>query len=384
MHYRILFAFFLALTFSSCLNKPQTPKGIVIEMYSPDLPDTTDVYIVGSIDELGNWNPNQVKMRKLDNHRWHFCIQDDVPDLIEYKFTLGSWEKEAAGANGLPLQNFILKPKGDTLVKHDIYFWLDGQPRVVGGQISGNVEYLGQMQGEGILDRDVIVLLPNDYESNIEKQYPVLYMHDGQNLFDPTTSSFGVDWEIDETLDSLSKLGTVEIPIVVGIYNTNERTADYTIGKQSQDYMRFVVETVKPFIDKKYRTLTDAKNTAVGGSSYGGLIAFRLAWEYPHVFSKAFCLSPAFKVQNIDYVQNVLDYTGDRKDLTFYIDNGGVGLEEQLQPGIDDMLEALEARGYKKDKDFFYITDKKARHFESDWAKRMPNAFLLMYKLNSD
>ncbi|RLD37440.1 MAG: histidine kinase, partial [Bacteroidetes bacterium] len=289
-----------------------------------------------------------------------------------------------AGANGLPLQNFILKPKGDTLVKHDIYFWLDGQPRVVGGQISGNVEYLGQMHGDGILDRDVIVLLPNDYESNTEKQYPVLYMHDGQNLFDPTTSSFGVDWQIDETLDSLSKLGTVEIPIVVGIYNTNERTADYTIGKQSQDYMRFVVETVKPFIDKKYCTLTDAKNTAVGGSSYGGLISFKMAWEYPHIFSKAFCLSPAFKVQNIDYVQNVLDYKGERKNLTFYIDNGGIGLEEQLQPGIDDMLEALEVRGYKKDKDFFYITDKKARHFESDWAKRMPNAFLLMYKLNSN
>ena len=248
----------------------------------------------------------------------------------------------------------------------------------MGGQISGNVEYLGQMHGDGILDRDVIVLLPNDYESNIEKQYPVLYMHDGQNLFDPTTSSFGVDWQIDETLDSLEKLGAIEIPIVVGIYNTSERTADYTIGKQSQDYMRFVVETVKPFIDKKYRTLTDAKNTAVGGSSYGGLISFKMAWEYPHIFSKAFCLSPAFKVQNIDYVQNVLDYKGERKNLTFYIDNGGIGLEEQLQPGIDDMLEALEVRGYN----FFYITDKKARHFESDWAKRMPNAFLLISSLS--
>lgn len=371
--------FLLLFIVGACINEPQIPKGVIIEMYSPDLQDTTDVYIVGSIAELGDWNPAAVKMRKLENHLWRYCIQGDIPDLIEYKFTLGSWDKEAGGANGLPLQNFILKPKGDTLIKHDIYFWLDGQPRILDGQVTGNVEYLGQMQGDGLLDRDVIVLLPNDYESNPEKEYPVLYMHDGQNLFDPTTSSFGVDWEIDETLDSLEKLGTIEIPIVVGIYNTSERTADYTIGKQSQAYMKFVVEIVKPFIDKNYRTLSDVKNTTVGGSSYGGLISFKMAWEYPQIFSKAFCLSPAFKVQKIDYVQNVLEYKGDRKALTFYIDNGGVGLEEQLQPGIDDMLKALESKGYEKDKDFFWISDKEARHFESDWAKRMPNAFQLMF-----
>lgn len=371
--------FLLLFIVGACINEPQIPKGVIIEIYSPDLPDSSNVYIVGSIAELGNWNPAAVKMRKLENHLWRYCIQGDIPDLIEYKFTLGSWDKEAGGANGLPLQNFILKPKGDTLIKHDIYFWLDGQPRILDGQVTGNVEYLGQMQGDGLLDRDVIVLLPNDYELNPEKHYPVLYMHDGQNLFDPTTSSFGVDWEIDETLDSLEKLGTIEIPIVVGIYNTSERTADYTIGKQSQAYMKFVVEIVKPFIDKNYRTLSDVKNTTVGGSSYGGLISFKMAWEYPQIFSKAFCLSPAFKVQNIDYVQNVLEYKGDHKALTFYIDNGGVGLEEQLQPGIDDMLKALESKGYEKDKDFFWISDKEARHFESDWAKRMPNAFQLMF-----
>lgn len=204
-------------------------------------------------------------------------------------------------------------------------------------------------------------------------------MQDGQNLFDPSTSSFGVDWQIDETLDSLDKLGQIEIPIVVGIYNTTDRTADYTTGDQSKAYMKFVLETVKPFIDQTYRTLPEAANTAVGGSSYGALISFRLAWEYPQVFSKAFCLSPAFKVQNLDYVQNVLDYNGERKALTFYIDNGGIGLEEELQPGIDAMLEALNNKGYIENTDFFWIQDKEARHFESDWAKRMPNAFKLMY-----
>ncbi|MCD6091697.1 MAG: hypothetical protein J7J72_09370 [Bacteroidales bacterium] len=364
---------------TACINNHNKQTGIVIEMQSPELADTISVYITGSISVLGNWDPATVKMQSLGNHIWRFCLPDQVPELIEYKFTLGSWEKEAGGANGLPLQNFILKPKGDTLVKHEIYFWLDGKPRTFQGEITGNVKYHRQMHGEGILDRDLVVLLPNTYELNTNKHYPVLYMHDGQNLFDPATSSYGVDWQIDETLDSLSKTDQIEIPIVVGIYNTNERTADYTIGKQSEAYAQFVVDVVKPFIDKNYRTLPEAENTAVGGSSYGGLISFKMAWEYPNIFSKAFCLSPAFKVQNIDYVQNVLDYKGERKNLTFYIDNGGLGLEEQLQPGIEDMLKALEEKGYKKDKDFFWVSDKEARHFESDWAKRMPQAFVLMY-----
>lgn len=363
---------------SSCLN---TPKGVVIEIQSPDLPDTTEVYISGSIPALGNWDPGKVKMQALGNHSWRFIIQDDVPNLIEYKFTLGSWEREAADANGFSLKNFVLKPKGDTLVKHQINFWLYGNPVTFEGQITGNVQYHKKMKGVGILDRDVIVWLPPDYESNTKKHYSVLYMHDGQNLFDSQTSSFGVDWQIDETLDSLANQGHIEIPIVVGIYNTVGRTADYTTGKQSQDYMQFVVKTVKPFIDETYRTLPSPENTAVGGSSYGGLISFKLAWEYPNVFSKAFCLSPAFKVQNLDYVQNVLDYTGDRKALTFYIDNGGIGLEEELQPGIDAMIKALEEKGYIQNKDYFWILDKEARHFESDWAKRMPNAFELMYSL---
>lgn len=376
-----LFPLYFGLIFISlsCLNNGQIPEGIVIQMHSPELADSSTVYITGSIDQLGNWNPAAIKMSSIGDHTWRYRIPGEVPNLIEYKFTLGSWDKEAAGANGLPLQNFVLKSSKDTLVKHEINFWLNGRPQTFKGGITGSVKYIKHLKGDGILDRDVVIWLPPDYESNLTKHYPVLYMNDGQNLFDPATSSFGVDWQIDETLDSLANLGSIEIPIVVGIFNTPERTADYTPGKQNQKYMQFVVETLKPLIDKDFRTLPDRKNTAIGGSSYGGLVSFMMAWEYPQVFSRAFCLSPAFKIQNIDYVKNVLNYKGKHKDLFFYIDNGGIGLEEQLRPGIDQMLKALELRGYVLNKDVFLILDKDARHFESDWAKRMPTAFQLMY-----
>lgn len=378
---RIYYAMIIAVLFSACTPSLKNPKGVVIEMYSPDLPDTTRVYITGSIAQLGNWNPSAVPMEYQGDHLWRFIINGEWPALIEYKFTLGSWSREAAGANGLPLQNLVLKPKGDTVVKNNINFWLDGKPRVTKGQVTGQVRYHGPMHGKGLLDRSLVVWLPPQYDAIPDSHYPVLYMHDGQNLFDPATSSFGVDWQIDETLDSLAKTGNYQIPIVVGIENTVERTPDYTPGKQNKDYMRFVVEEVKPFIDSVYRTLPDRENTSVGGSSYGGLVSFMMAWEYPDVFSKAYCLSPAFKIQRIDYVKNVLD-TKQHKDLTFYIDNGGVGLEEQLQPGVDAMIAALKKKGYRENQDFFVVIDPKARHFESDWAKRMPRAFELMLKPN--
>jgi predicted alpha/beta superfamily hydrolase len=106
-----------------------------------------------------------------------------------------------------------------------------------------------------------------------------------------------------------------------------------------------------------------------------------IVWEHPDIFSKAICMSPAFKSpetssMNFDYVK-VVAGSKKREHVFFYIDNGGVGLESQLQPGIDEMIIALKAIGYKEKKDFVYIVDAAARHFEADWGKRFPNALML-------
>jgi predicted alpha/beta superfamily hydrolase len=206
----------------------------------------------------------------------------------------------------------------------------------------------------------------------------VLYLHDGQNVFDPATSSFGVDWRVDETADSLIRAGEIAPMIIVGIYNTTDRMEEYTPGEKGTAYMDLVVNTIKPLIDQHYRTKSGPKHTLTGGSSAGGIMAFMLAWEHPKVFSKAICMSPAFKVMHIDYVKDVLAYQGKKKDLFFYIDNGGIDLEEKLQPGIDDMLEALQQKGYREGKTYYWVHDPEAPHFESAWAKRMPLALKLM------
>jgi predicted alpha/beta superfamily hydrolase len=354
-------------------QQPQE-KTVVFQVYSPDLPDTTQVFIAGSLAELGSWNPSKTSMQSEGNHHWSKKISVREGTSIEYKFTLGSWDREAADANGLPLQNFNLAVKDDTTVIHTILFWkTSGDKKVITGQITGTVAYHRQLTGEGIAPRDIIVWLPPDYSVSNKKRYPVVYMQDGQNSVDPATSSFGVDWRIDETSDSLIRNKITQSFIVVGIYNTADRSKEYTPGESGSAYMKFVVKKVKPLVDSIYYTMPDAKNTIVGGSSAGGLISFMLAWEYPDVFSKAICMSPAFKIMHIDYVKAVLE-SKEKKNVFFYIDNGGVGLETQLQPGIDDMMIALKQKGYKEGRDYFYTLDSAAKHFESDWAKRFPKA----------
>jgi predicted alpha/beta superfamily hydrolase len=313
-------------------------------------------------------------MQNQGGHVWSKIMPIKEATSIEYKFTRGSWANEAADANGRAFPNFNLSVKKDSIVKHSIFFWKTGESlKVISGKITGQVEYIKQLSGEGILPRDIIIWLPPDYHTNKKKRYPVLYMHDGQNIIDPATSAFGVDWKVDESADSLIRNKITEPFMVVGISNTKDRTKEYTPGESGAAYMKFIVSKLKPKIDSAYRTMAGKKYTITGGSSAGGLISFMLAWEYPTVFSKAICMSPAFKIMDIDYVKTV-QASKEKKDVFFYIDNGGIGLETRLQPGIDEMMAVLNQKGYGKN--YYYLVDPQARHFESDWAKRFPKAIL--------
>lgn len=147
--------------------------------------------------------------------------------------------------------------------------------------------------------RKLRIYLPPDYEKS-ESKYPVLYMHDGQNLFDDATSYAG-EWGVDETLNKLSKQNKLSL-IVVGIDNSQDKrmnelspweNADFGVAEGKQ-YMDFIVKTIKPIIDKRYRTLPDQQNTAIMGSSMGGLISHYAIFEYSNVFSKAGIFSPSF------------------------------------------------------------------------------------------
>lgn len=348
-------------------------------LYAPSLPDTASIYIAGNADALGAWSPNRVRLQPAGRDHWILSVNVESGKEIEYKYTLGSWSRESLDRHGQIRGNWKYKVGGNAVVSDTVLFWkTEVTPRKLQGGVTGTVQYLRNIQPQGLAARDVVVWLPPSYKPGSKKRYPVLYMHDGQNIVDPATSSFGVDWRIDETCDSLMRAGKIPQMMVVGVYNSGDRREEYSPGEKGNLYMDFLLHQLKPRIDSLYPTMPDRKHTYCGGSSMGGLISMMLVWEHSETFSKAICMSPAFQYKGFDYIPKVLENPAFHPKIQVYIDNGGVGLETILQPGCEAMLKALNDKGYKKGKDYFWVHAPTANHFESDWAKRMPQALLLL------
>lgn len=363
----LLISLVLFIYFTSFAQEFAELKIIVI---TREVQEEDTVFISGNNDQFGNWNPSVTNLEKIDDTLWTKTFSFPVDTHLEFKFTKGSWSNEALNENGTMQDNHVVRLLNDTTISFTINSWKDQNTDIITGQITGTVEYIRDVKTEGLEPRDIIIWLPPSYDSKSEKRYPALYMHDGQNIIDPATASFQVDWQIDETADSLIRAGEIEEIIIVGIYNTINRRSEYSPNDTGYRYMDFIVNELKPYIDRNYRTKPEGTFTAVGGSSMGGLISFMLAWEYPDVFSKAACLSPAFIYRNYDYVEEVRNYDGMKKPILLYIYNGGVDLEERLQPGIDEMMKVLDEKGYKINEDYYWFKDPEAVHFESAWAEK--------------
>lgn len=348
----------------------QDTVNINIEVIVENVEPGENIFISGNHFKLGNWHPGKVSLNKLNDSTWINSFSFIKGEELEFKFTKGKWDNEALNEDGTVPANNSLTVNYDSTLYFRISNWKDGSIVSVKGQITGKVEYIRDVTYPGLEPRDIIIWLPPSYDSLQSKTYPVLYMHDGQNVFDPLTSSFQVDWQLDETADSLIKTEDIEEIIIVGIYNTFNRYAEYSPNDTGYLYMKFIVEELKPMIDKHYRTKPCRDYTATGGASMGGLISFMLAWEHSETFSMAACLSPAFLYRNYDYVRTVSGFEGDKKSIKLYIDNGGVALENILQPGIDMMLSALSEKGFIQGEDLFWFKDENAIHSESAWAER--------------
>ena len=191
-------------------------------------------------------------------------------------------------------------------------------------------------------------------------------MHDGQNIIDPKTSFAGKDWRVDETVVRLVKARKIHEIIVVGIYNTEDRLEEYSYSERGHEYLNFIVDELKPFIDSNYRTMSDRWHTAIMGSSMGGLISFIAGWMHDDVFSMAGCLSSSFYFDNEKVFELINNYEGPRKKVKFYIDHGEDGLLRGQK-----MFCRLTELGYVigKDVDYFYAPG--AEHNETAWAERL-------------
>lgn len=239
--------------------------------------------------------------------------------------------------------------------------------------------------------RDVLVYLPRGYRRFGRRRYPVLYVQDGQNVFDAATSFSGVEWGVDETAQRLIRKNLIEPLIIVAIANTGEdRIHEYapTRGvidatakrkKRSRglarQYGRFLIEELKPYIDRKYRTKREFESTGLGGSSLGALLTLSLGLWFPNVFSKLIVMSPSVWWDNQVLVKMVEKLEA-KLPLKIWLDTG---TSEQGWEQTRRLRDALVEKGWRLYDDLEYMEMEGGQHNEVAWAARIDPALRFLF-----
>jgi predicted alpha/beta superfamily hydrolase len=233
--------------------------------------------------------------------------------------------------------------------------------------------------------RDLIVYTPPGYEEQQWRRFPVLYLHDGQNLFDGATSFIpGQDWHVGQTADDCIQNGKVEPLIIVGMYNTKARIREYTPthvpklgGGRADRYAKFLLEEVKPFIEREYRTLTGSQYNGIGGSSLGGLVSLYLGLKHSRMFGKIAALSPS-----VWWNQFVIHHFAQAATVEprprIWLD---IGTREgqRIVQDVEKFRDVLFEKGWKLGEDLQYERIEGAEHNEAAWAQRVGPFLQFLY-----
>lgn len=248
-------------------------------------------------------------------------------------------------------------------------------------------------------ERQVVVYVPPGYEDQPDRRYPVIYLHDGQNVFDPNTAAFGITWDAARTADKLIQLGRLQPVIQVAIANTPDRLFEYAPfpdpnvnvneGRNAA-YGHFLFDEVKPFIDRLYRTKPERQHTAVVGSSMGGLSTLSLAWKRHREFSLCGILSPSLWWSRNRILRELED--GDSLDwmqtMRFWLDMGNKegGARAVVPPALQRtrrLVELFDSAGLLPGHDYYYWEVAGGEHNEAHWAARYDKVLLYFFGKHS-
>jgi len=281
----------------------------IVENLQDNNTKNTSIYISGDFE---GWTGGQKKYKLSQNNNHYSITLPKQEGSINFKFTQGSWATVETGIQDN--RKYTFGSKKET-IKIKISNWKDNAPKE--STATKNVSILSEDFYIPQLDRKrrIWVYLPPNYDTS-NKSYPVMYMHDGQNLFDNATSYAG-EWEVDETLNKLYQDKRFEL-IVIGIDNAGEKRMDeYSPwkhkeygGGEGDAYIDFVVKTLKPYVDNNYKTKSNQENTAIMGSSMGGLISHYSGLKYSNTFSKIGVFSPSFW-----FSKSSFDYTKKHSEI---------------------------------------------------------------------
>jgi len=365
----IILIFFCSTTFA------QTVRFTLVSLPA-NHPAGSSIFIAGSFNQ---WNPADPQFKFQSDSAGQFYLQVNLPaGNHAYKITRGSWEKVECTANGAAIDNRQLNPATSTEVKLSVAGWQDllgvkEKLPTFSKQVSilDTAFYIPQLKRK----RTIRVYLPADYAGS-KKRYPVMYMHDGQNLFDDRTSYAG-EWGVDEYLDSMIKKPCIVVAIDNGgSYRMNEYCPfDFVLGRdqsekqkgEGKDYVSFIV---KPFIDKKLRTKKEKEHTFIAGSSMGGLISLYATLAYPKTFGGAGVFSPSVWIC--------------KKELLAYAKTKGPSLHSRIffysgkqesREMVSDMLTVFETLQKQSKSKMTVVIRDEGQHNERTWRKELPGFF---------
>jgi metallo-beta-lactamase class B len=293
-----------------CQHSFAQPINLTLQV---DLPESTPanepLFVAGNFN---NWQPDNraYKLERVNDSVAGITIKLPGADAYEFKITRGGWASAQCARSGADVENYRVRVWHDTIIRIRPEAWRDKTPPLP--LVSSKSPQVSCLHPQFYMPqlnrfRSVWIYLPPDYTTS-QKHYPVLYMHDAQNLFDRTRNGFG-EWGVDESLDSIILAGGPACIVVAVDHGGAHRLSEYSpfdfslngqlgvtglIHGEGNAYVDFLVHTLKPYIDSAYRTMREPQNTFIAGSSMGGLISFYALSCYPQVFSKAGVFSPAF------------------------------------------------------------------------------------------
>jgi len=380
---KLLIIIFLCFT----IVKISAQVTFVVQSLPAYTPVQDKLYIAG---DFTGWQPGlaQYMMQKNNDGKWSITLAAQASGTkINFKFTRGSWATVEKGQAGEEIANRTFTFGSTNSVDFTIANWADAD----GSSTSTAAENVKIMSTDFYMPqfnrtRRIWIYYPPGYETS-GLSYPVLYMHDGQNLFDATTS-FSGEWEVDETLNNLASQGK-RVPIVVGIDNGGgDRIGEYTPwsnphygGGDGEKYMQFITETLKPYIDEHYRTLPDRNNTGIMGSSLGGLISHYGSLKYQEVFSKAGLFSPSYWYS--DSVWTFAQNIGKQHEMRFFQlcgTNESSNATESLEMvnEMKGMKDTLVTIGFGQDIILNKIING-GQHNEKLWRENFGEAYLWLF-----
>ncbi|WP_162910604.1 alpha/beta hydrolase-fold protein [Hymenobacter oligotrophus] len=378
---RLLFAVGLALA----LGQAQAQTTLQLTSVPANTPAGAKLYVAGSFN---NWNPASAdwQLQPGAAGRYQITLPAAVSGAVEFKFTRGSWQTVESDAQFADVPNRRLTiGAGPTTIDLQVLGWKDlgtnapapcqstamqPQVRVISNEF--DMPQLGRK-------RRVWVYLPTDYATNPQQRYPVLYLHDGQNVFDKCTS-FSGEWGVDEALGKLEQQGVAAGKcVVVAIDNGGSsrldeyspwRNAQYG-GGQGGLYVDFLVQTLKPYIDANYRTLIDRANTGIAGSSMGGLISLYAATRHPEVFGRVGVFSPAFWFAETELKNYLRQHRATAPTRFYFV--AGAQESQTMVPLMQAVRDSLQRAGYAAT-DLSYQVRADGQHAEWFWQREFPAA----------